>query len=133
MANFSYNPPTDFLKQLGRLGEIEKVAPMMVDESIPIVRDKLQKEVAYHVRTGSLQASIRSTKAKKLKSGAEYACAMPTGKDENGVRNMEKFAYLEFGTSKQAATPVISTVLGDTEGSVENKMAFVFRREMSKK
>lgn len=133
MAKFSYNPPADFLKQLGRLAQIDEVAPMMVDEAIPIVRNKLKKEVAYNVRTGALQESIRATKSKKLKSGSQYACAMPTGTDENGTRNMEKFAYLEFGTSKQAATPVITTVLGDTEGSVNQKMSEVFKREMAKK
>jgi len=133
MAKFSYSPPADFLKQLGRLAEIDKVAPMMVNESIPIVRNKLQKEVAYHVRTGDLQASIVATKSKKLKSGSQYACAMPTGTDSKGVRNMEKLAYLEYGTSKQNAKPILSTVMGDSEGSVNNKMSEVFKREMLKK
>lgn len=131
MAKFAYNPPTDFLKQLGKLSKVEEVAPKMIDESMPIVERNLVRELAYHVDTGELQESVKSTKAKKVNDG-HFATASPTGADEKGVRNMEKLAYLEYGTSKQAAAPMMSTVINDSEGSVNNKMAEVFKREMSK-
>lgn len=132
MANFAYSPPTDFLKQLGKLADIGKVAPKMVNESMPIVEGKLIRAVAYHVGTGELQESIVSTKAKEVKGG-HFAVARPTGVDEKGVRNMEKLAYLEYGTSKQAATPMLTAVTNDSEQPVQAKMHEVFRREMEEK
>lgn len=145
MANFTYNPPSDFLAQLGRLADIEPVAKKMVDESIPIVKTRLIKELSYHENTGDLQASIQATRAKKTRNDGVYAAALPTGESETYVskkgvkkvrktpiRNMEKLAYLEYGTSDQGAKPVITRVLNDSEGSVEMKMEYVFKREMEK-
>lgn len=132
MASFKYNPPTDFLKQLGKLSKIDEIAPKMVEESVPIVQRNLQRELAYHVDTGELQESIRNTPVKRWKNGGVYAVARPTGTDEKGTRNMEKLAYIEYGTSKQTAKPIMSTVIGDSEGSVQNKMREVFRREVEK-
>lgn len=145
MASFKYNPPTEFLKQLGKLSKIDEIAPKMVEESVPIVQRNLIRELAYHVGTGELQESIKNTPVKKWKSGGVYAVARPTGTsdtyvDEKGVtrnrsepiRNMEKLAYLEYGRSGQAARPIMSTVIGDSEGSVKNKMQEVFRREVEK-
>ena len=54
-------------------------------------------------------ASIKATGPKKTKSKI-YDFVRPTGKDAKGVRNMEKLAYLEYGTSKQPATPVCTKV-----------------------
>lgn len=132
MAKFAYSPPTDFLKQLGKLAKIDEIAPKMVEESVPIVQRNLIRELAWHVDTGELQESIKNTPVKKWKDGGVYAVARPTGTDSKGVRNMEKLAYMEYGTSKQNAKPVMSTVIGDSEGSVQNKMSEVFKRECEK-
>jgi HK97 gp10 family phage protein len=136
VAKFTYEAPTDFLKQLGRLAKVDEIAPQMLNESIPVVKDKLQKELAWHVRTGKLQESIKCTKAKKVKDG-HYVVAIPTGTDENGMRNIEKLVYLEYGTSKnskqrQSPTPVIKTALNDSESTVLNRMQEVFTREANK-
>ena len=37
------------------------------------------------------------------------------GKDRKVVRNNEKLAYLNYGTTKQEARPVIAGAIGDTE------------------
>ena len=142
MGNFSYNPPTDFIKQIERMGNSDKISEKMLNESIPIVERKLIKELTFHENTGDLQASIKSTKAKKTKRDGYFVSARPTGESDTYVnnkgetkmrkpiRNMEKLVYHEYGTSSKAASPVISRVLNDTEDAVLNKMQEVFNREI---
>ena len=56
----------------------------------------------------------------------------PTGRDEKGVRNMEKMVYMEYGTSKQEATPVLSPAVRKAEDPVTEKMQEVFNREVDR-
>ena len=49
------------------------------------------------------------------------------------VRNMEKMIYLEYGTSKQRATPVLSRATRRAEKDVISKMQEVFNREVDGK
>ncbi len=132
MGKFDFEIPADFIKQLGKLADVERVAPKMIDEAIPILLENVKGETAQHKRTGDMYKSIKPTKAKKTKNGGYFASVRPTGKDSNGVRNMEKMAYLEYGTKKQSATPVLTKALRDSENSVMKKMQEVFEREVSK-
>lgn len=142
MAKFSFETPVDFLKQLGKLSEIDKVAPKMIDGAMPLLTPKLIKEVGLHQGTGELQASIKATKAKASPKGGFFATSRPTGKSytyvgKNGktyyrkelVDNMAKLAYLEYGTSKQDAKPVMATVMKDSEADVLDKMQEIFNKE----
>jgi hypothetical protein len=75
--------------------------------------------------------SVKKTKAGKNKYGY-FATVRPTGVDEKGVRNMEKLAHAEYGTSKQVPTPILTKSIKDSETSVLNKMQEVFEREVKK-
>lgn len=132
MGKFDFNVSPEFIKQLGRLQDIERVAPMMIDEAIPILEDSVKRETAQHKFTGDLHRSIKRTKAKMTKSGGFYAAVLPVGKDSKGVSNMQKMAYLEYGTSKQNATPVLTKAINDSQNSVEKRMQQTFEREMNK-
>ena len=74
--------------------------------------------------------SIKKTKAGKASKGGYFASVRPTGTDKKGVRNMDKMVYLEYGTSKQDATPVLTKALKDSESAVYDKMQEVFNREV---
>lgn len=130
MGKFDFEISPEFIKQLGKLADVERIAPKMIDEAIPILLDHVKAETAQHKRTGDMYKSIKPTKAKKTKKGGFYACVRPTGKDSKGVRNMEKMVYLEYGTKKQSATPVLTKALKDSENAVKNKMQAVFEREV---
>lgn len=132
MAKFDFEIPPDFFKQLGRLEDVERIAPKMIDEAIPILEQNVKREIAKHKRTGDLYKSIKTTKAKMTKKGGFYAAVRPTGSDSKGVRNMEKLAYLEFGTSKQSPTPVLTKAIKDSQEPVMRKMQEVFEREVKK-
>ena len=44
-----------------------------------------------------------------------YVMVTAEGKDKKGVRNNEKLAYLNYGTQKQQARPVISPAIKSSE------------------
>ena len=130
MAKFDFSIPDDFIKQLGRLADVDRLAPKMIDEAIPILETNVKSETSKHKRTGDMYKSIKKTKASKSKYGGYYATVRPTGKDSKGVRNMEKMVYLEYGRSDQPATPVLTKAIKDSESGVLKKMQEVFNREV---
>lgn len=111
--------------------DADKIAPIMLDEAAPILEKAVKKRTAVHKDTGALQSSIKPTKSKRTGDGYSIT-VRPTGKDKKGVRNMEKAAYLEYGTSKQGAAPVISPAVRESEEPVSEKMQEVFSREVEK-
>lgn len=130
MARFEYSIPDDFLKQLGKMEDIDRLAPKMIDEALPILEKNFKRELAKHKRTGDLINSVKKTKAGKSKYSGYYGLVLPTGTDQNGVRNMDKLAYMEFGTTAQPADPVITNVTNSSEAAVLSKMQEVFTREV---
>lgn len=128
MANFSVEGLDDLMKDLDSL-DIERIAPIMLEEAAPILERNVKNRASVHKETGEMQKSIKSTKSKRTGDGYSIT-VRPTGKDKKGVRNMEKACYLEFGTSKQGATPVISPAVRESEDLVAGKMQEVFDREV---
>ena len=133
MARFDFDVPDDFIRQLGNLTDVDRYAPQMIDEAVPILERYVKAETERHKVSGDMYKSIKHTKAGAYTGGGYYATVRPTGKDRKGVRNMEKMAYLEYGTSKQPATPVLTKAMNDSEPEVLAKMQEVFDRESSGK
>lgn len=103
----------------------DELAPKMLEAAAPILERSLKGTLSTHVRTGELVGSIQTTKASKGEKGW-HITVRPTGKDRKGVRNMEKMAYLEYGTSKQPATPVLAPAVRQAEGACIQAMQRVF-------
>ena len=134
MAQFDFVVPVEFLKQLGRMADVEQYAPMMLEESAPILVKTTRAALASSASkdpTGQMVESIKASHVFHNKYGF-YMTVRPTGKDKNGVRNMEKAAWLEYGTSKQPARPWAAKSQKDAEPAVLAKMQEVFEREMEK-
>ena len=131
MANFDVSGLDDLMKDLDFL-EAARIAPAMLEEAAPILEKAMQKRAGAHRDTGALEGSIKASKAGK--NGNAYSISVrPTGTDKKGVRNMEKAVYLEYGTYKQAATPIISPAVRESEAAVLEKMQEVFDREVGSK
>ncbi|MPM97516.1 hypothetical protein SDC9_144689 [bioreactor metagenome] len=130
MGKFDFNISPEFIQQLGRLADVDRFAPKMLDEAMPILERNVKNEVGKHVISGDLFRSIKITKAKKTKNGGYYASVHPTGVDSKGIRNMEKMVYLEYGTKKQSPRPTLTKALKDSKPAVEQKMREVFEREV---
>ena len=107
-----------FEKELMELGEAEDIAKQAIDAATPILVDSLKSEIEKVANkgyaTGTLKNSIKATKAAVNKQGC-FAAVRPTGVDEKGIRNGEKFGYLENGTSKQIAKPVLRKAIEKSE------------------
>ena len=129
MAGLELNGFDRFDEALKKMDMYDTVAPKLLNGSIGILENNLKKEVEKHKKTGQLHKSIRSKKAMKNKYGW-YATAAPQGTDSNGVRNMEKLAYLEYGTSNQPATPCIAPSVNRSLSAVEERMQQIFNESV---
>ena len=107
------------------LENYDVVAPEMLNTSIDVVEKNLKKRLENHKKSADMIESIKSSKAKKSQYGW-YAQVRPTGKDSNGVRNMEKLAYIHYGTSHQAPDPVLTKAINDSAVEVEERMQAKF-------
>lgn len=131
MGKFDFNFDADLTKQLKKLANFDEVAEKVLNESVPILERHVKSEAKKHKRTGDLVDSIKKTGAKEDKYGW-YVTVRPTGTDRNGIRNMEKLVYSEYGTSKQPPIPILTKALNDAESEVTDKMQEIFNREVSK-
>lgn len=128
MASFEMDGLDSLISELTSI-EIDEIAPKMLEESASILEANIKKRTEFHNRTGSMAASIKTTKAKATKDGYSI-CVRPTGTDKKGVRNMEKMVYMEYGTYKQNATPILTPATRESEEEVCEKMQEVFNREV---
>lgn len=117
----------DLMKDLEAI-DIERIAPIMLEEAVPILSKSIIRRASIHKATGEMLRSIKPTKPKRNAIGY-YIAVRPTGKDQKGVRNMEKLIYLEFGTHRQKAQPVLTPAVKEAETSAVKKMQEVFERE----
>lgn len=103
MADFNMRGIDDLMSDLNTL-DTDRIAPIMLEEAVHILEENVKRRTAAHKATGALAESMKASKAKQTKEGYSIS-VRPTGKDDKGVSNMEKACYLEYGTSKQTATP----------------------------
>lgn len=108
----------DFIKELEELGNLDAYAPELLQAAAPILEEKLKQEVHSAANrgyaTGKLAGSIKAGKPSQNQYG-HYVSVSAKGKDAKGVRNNEKLAYLHYGTSKQAARPVLTGAVKKAE------------------
>lgn len=128
MSNFDVSFPDDLMETLEQLSDEEQLCTDMLEAAGPILERSVIAASSSHVSEpegGDMLHSIKTTKPKKGKT-AWHLTVRPTGTDRKGVRNMEKMAYLEYGTSKQPATPVLSPAVRQAESGCIMAMQKVF-------
>lgn len=108
----------EFARELEELGNVDEYAPALLNAAAPILeqglRDRVRREANRGYATGDLAESVKAKKPGKNEYG-HYVAVTAEGKDRKGVRNNEKLAYLNYGTTKQQARPVISGAIRDAE------------------
>lgn len=128
MAQFELEGIDDLMKDLDML-DAERIAPLMLEEAVPVLKESVIRKASGHKDTGDMVSSIKETKVRRNQEGY-YIAVRPTGKDKKGVRNMEKMAALEYGVDgRQPATPVLTPAVHEAETPVLEKMQEVFDRE----
>jgi HK97 gp10 family phage protein len=145
--------PEDLFKQLNRLENSDEICRKMLRESVPILAKSLSNTIkATHVDTGDLYRSIEvfeprktsegiwvvsagpSGKANKLKKSGKVHKSSKSGRKSSGTAlwNSDKLFYLEYGTSKQAPSPIMTKATNDAEQAVIETLQEVFNREVDK-
>lgn len=108
----------EFARELEKLGNIDEYAPELLNAAAPTLEKELKNQVSKAANkgyaTGDLKDSIKAKKPGKNVYG-HYVMVTAEGKDKKGVRNNEKLAYLNYGTQKQQARPVISPAIKSSE------------------
>lgn len=82
--------------------------------------------------TGELERSIEPTEAKTNAYG-NFAAVRPVGRDKSGIRNGEKLAYLEYGTSEQEAHPVLQKTITQAEPQTKEIIQKRFEEHIEKR
>ncbi len=139
MAHMSTTGFDDLAKQLDKMLKAEEIGKKAVNEAAPTIVDAVKRGISSVATkgysTGSLVKSIEATDAKVNAYGV-FAAIRPTGRDNKAVRNAEKMAYLEYGTTKkdgstrQEARPVMAAAAAEAREKCEEKMKRVIYSEM---
>ena len=145
MGKFDFEIDQDFVKKLLELSDPDEYVPQILDSAIPILEESVKSELSKHKRTSQLINSVKKTKASKSPNGGYFVCVMTTEKSESyldrkgvlrkykvPVRNMEILAHLEYGTSKQKPTPILTKAYKDSYNSVMAKMQEEFGKVVVK-
>lgn len=103
--------------ELKKYDDPDDIAAKVVDTASPILVETVKemiKTTTFSDSSGNLADSIQATGAKINGYGC-FAAVRPTGRDRKGVRNGEKMAYREYGTSKQPAKPILKKAVRKSE------------------
>ena len=95
------------------------------------VKDALKQAAPTVEKEMKRETSVKTTGPKQVGSEWQVEIA-PSGTDSKGVRNAEKLAYLEYGTSKQTATPVVAPVVARTEDRVVREIQTYIEKKLEK-
>ena len=138
----NYNFDTDFLRTLENLKNIENITAKMLKAGGELLVEN-EKKAIEHIQTGDMKNSIKSTSVKKNQYG-QYVVVRPTGKsttyiDRHGIekdrkthiRNMEKFVYNEYGTSKQSAKPIQKQVVNVSQAQLQNIVTRIMQESIN--
>lgn len=125
MGKFDFNFDYSLIRQISRIGNTDVICPAILNKAAPILEASIKKECRKHKRTGIMENSIKKSKAKKSPSGGYNVVVRPTGKRNEGnkeVRNMEIMAHIEYGTRDIKATPILTKALRESEQEITASM-----------
>ena len=137
MAALTFEMPTDIMNKLQQLGNSAEYAPKMLEAEEDVVYPEVIRRLEPHSKgkektRGALKNSITKTKPKMDKNGVWRAQIIPTGTDERGVPNNRKMLALEYGTSKQLATPVFRPAKESKASEAQEAAQNIFNEAVSK-
>ena len=139
MGKFEFQMDPEFVRMLERMGDIDVLAPKVLEGAAPILKAHVIAETDKHheySKDYELVKSIKSSKAFKNKYGW-YLSVRPTGTDKSGVRNMEKMAHLEYGYYSHKnkiriqPIPILTKAINDAKSEVERRMQQIFEEEVN--
>lgn len=140
MGAFDFSVPDELQKRLSRISSIDTIAPKMLSRAAPIVLAAIKSRTPSD--TGTLAESLRAKKPKKDKNECWFCQVTFEGTDDRTaaskrypaknrkpVRNNEKAAIKEFGTSKRKAEPFVRPAVDSVKNEVAAAMQAVLNEE----
>ncbi len=140
MGTFDFSIPDEFQKRISRISNIDTLAPKMLERAAPIVLAAIRARTPKD--TGTLANSLTAQKPEKEKSGGWICKISFAGTDERmtpsakypaksrtAVRNNEKAAIKEYGTSKRKAEPFIRPAVDSVKKEIVAAMQAVMNEE----
>lgn len=120
-----YMPENGLDKYMFTEDEIDRA----IKEVAPILEENIKNSIQSVISDPSDSALVNSVKTKisHTKTDATIAWVGPSGKDKNGVRNIEKAIYLNYGTYRnggeyQPARPWLHKAINDSADRVNQKL-----------
>jgi HK97 gp10 family phage protein len=149
MGKMTVTVPTGLIDKLARLGNRSgEVAAKMLNAGINPLEDQIRKNAAKHKQTGEMNDALKRRKAGIGKNGVwsihltfdgsakgkKYNRRNKSGRvvRQEDYRNYQKALALEYGTSKQSATPFMRPAVISSESECIANMQEVFNREVQK-
>ena len=124
------------LEKYSRKANVDAVAKRAVEAAKGKVASAMSASLALSEAgpqsTGSISGSVQPTDA-KINSYGAYSVARPTGRDNKGVRNAEKAAYLEYGTYRLDPRPWRARAVNSAMGPCKKIMEGIVTRELGAK
>nr|DAH94186.1 MAG TPA: hypothetical protein [Caudoviricetes sp.] len=130
----------DVTEAMTRMADLDSIAPEMLQAAAPAAVDALKQQVGKHRSHKAkkhLVDSVKAGKPKKRKRGG-YAMEVsfsgydaghgssPSNKKQ--VAQLQKAVALEYGTSKQTATPFLDAAANSCKDAVTATMTDVLRK-----
>lgn len=142
MARFKVDMPADLFSELGNMSEL---CPKIIEEAEPVLVEGMQNQIRKVIRhpdrsTGELVESITAGKPKQDKDGSWSGFVGPQGYSSRyyykgrkksrkyKLSNAAKLVFMEYGTTRQKATPVLDSVIKNTEAEALDRMQAAFER-----
>lgn len=141
MARLEVSFDERFFAELGKLANVDRLAPKLIDAALPIIRDKLRQLYGSY----KIAEKLKLIKAKRAKNGGYIGTITMKGdsgkyyikgKRRYPLSNAGLAVFLEFGTRAHGNFPArppggyIAKAVAQTENEVKAKMQETFEEEM---
>lgn len=130
--------PSEAIAQMEKMGELDRVAPIMLKKASKPVKNSLQRFAEVHTRTGEMARSVRAQAPKKNKYGGWGSRVNFSGYDRNreptpgyprGVPNAVKAAAIEYGNRNQRASPFVQAAADAAQDEAVSIMQKTYEEE----
>ncbi|MBQ3600568.1 MAG: hypothetical protein II992_05100 [Lachnospiraceae bacterium] len=141
MASFEVDFPNNLQKLINDAANFDKIAPKIIEETIPLAEKSMKNALRSHKQTGELIGSIKGKKqndrygyitATGIAKGKKYNKKNKSGTKQVAYRNYQKLLALEYGTSKQTATPFLEKAVNACEDKIIEKAQEILENGVSK-
>lgn len=135
MASMTFTAPVDLIKQLEHLEKnSEGISKKALKAGAKTQKSALERTIKQVMKkpTGALEASIKTENPKRDKRGNLAIITGFDGYDSKGVPNDLKANVLEYGSTKQRATPFVRPAVEESEESALDAMEKVIDEEVAK-